>query len=126
MIGNRRCAFALSAAFAIVCFAQPAIAARFDGTWTMVAMTTNGHCGNIKIGLAISGNQISSTSGKFVFRPIQLAGRISASGQTKINAVAGPRIAQGTGKFVGSRGSGKWSGTGPSGICTGIWSAVRS
>ena len=45
MIGNRMCAFALSTAFAIICSAPPAIAAQFDGNWSMLAVTTSGHCG---------------------------------------------------------------------------------
>jgi hypothetical protein len=51
MIGNRICAFRLLAAFAILCSAPPASAAQFDGNWNMVAVTTSGHCGKIKIGL---------------------------------------------------------------------------
>ena len=117
MIGNRMCAYALSAAFAILCFAPPAKAAPFDGSWNMVLVTTNGHCGVIKIGLAISGGHISSTSGKFVMHRIKLAGLISGSGATKLNGVAGPRQAVGTGRFMKSKGSGKWNGTGPSGVC---------
>jgi hypothetical protein len=126
MIGNRMRAFALSTALVIICSAPPAIAAPFDGNWSMVAMTTSGHCGKIKIGLGISRGRIYSTSGKFAFHPIQLAGRVSASGQAKMNAVAGPRKAQGIGRFVRSRGSGTWAGTGPSGLCSGVWSAIRS
>ncbi len=126
MIGNRMCAFALSTVFAIVCSAPPAVAAPFDGTWRMVAVTTSGHCGKIAIGLGISGGRIYSTSGKFVFRPIQLAGRVSPSGQARINAVAGPRTAKGIGRFSRSRGTGTWAGEGPSGLCSGVWSAVRS
>jgi hypothetical protein len=112
MIGNCMRAFALSTAFAIISSASPAIAGGFDGNWNMVAVTTSGHCGNIPIGLGISRGQISSTSGKFAFHRIQLAGRISASGQARINAVAGPRVAHGTGRFNRSRGSGTWAGTG--------------
>ena len=126
MIGNRICALALPAAFAILGFASPAIAAPFDGSWNMLVVTTNGHCGKIKVGLAISGGRISSTSGSFVFHPIRLAGHLSGSGQARIKAVAGPRIANGTGRFNRSGGSGKWNGTGPSGVCSGVWSAVRS
>jgi hypothetical protein len=44
-------AFALSTAFAIICFAPPAIAAQFDGNWNMVAVTTSGHCGRVPIGI---------------------------------------------------------------------------
>jgi hypothetical protein len=126
MIGNCMRAFALSTAFAIISSASPAIAGGFDGNWNMVAVTTSGHCGNIPIGLGISRSQIYSTSGKFAFHRIQLAGRISASGQARINAVAGPRVAHGTGRFNRSRGSGTWAGTGPSGLCSGVWSATRS
>ena len=126
MIGNRICAFALLAAFAIVCFAPPANAAQFDGSWNMFLVTTNGHCGTIKVGLAISGGKISSTSGKFVFHPIHIAGLVSGSGQTRMNGVAGPRLAVGTGRFTKVKGVGKWNGTGPSGVCSGVWSAMRS
>ena len=92
----------------------------------MFLITTNGHCGTIKVGLAISGGKISSTSGKFVMHRIKVAGLISGSGQTKLNGVAGPRQAVGTGRFMKSKGSGKWNGTGPSGVCSGVWSAVRA
>jgi hypothetical protein len=100
MIANRT--LALSTAFAIIAFAPPAIAAPFDGTWNMVAVTTSGHCGRIPIGLGISHGRIFSTGGRFARYPIQLAGRVSASGQVRMNAVAGPRIAQGTDRAVRS------------------------
>jgi hypothetical protein len=131
MIGNRMRAFALSAAFAMICSAPPAIAAEFDGNWSMVAVTTSGHCGDIPIDVGISRGRIYSTGGSsfgtaFAHYPIQLVGRVSASGQVRMNAVAGPRSAQGTGRFNRFRGSGTWAGTGPSGICSGVWTASRS
>jgi hypothetical protein len=92
----------------------------------MVAMTTSGHCGKIPIGLGISHGRIYSTGGSFALHRIQVAGRVSASGQVRMNAMAGPRVAHGTGRFARSRGSGTWAGTGPSGVCTGVWSAIRS
>ena len=52
MIGNCTRAFALSTA--ILCFALPASAASFDGTWKMLVVTTSGHCGKIPVGLGIS------------------------------------------------------------------------
>ncbi|MGD9502459.1 MAG: hypothetical protein AB7V40_08230 [Methyloceanibacter sp.] len=126
MTTNRLSAFALAAAFAIFASVPPAAAATFDGKWSMLAVTTNGHCGVIKVGMAINGGRISSTGGRFVFHRIQLTGRVSGSGQALLTAVAGPRIAKGTGRFNRSRAAGKWSGTGPSGICTGVWSASRA
>jgi hypothetical protein len=131
MIGNRMRAFALSAAFAMICSAPPAIAAEFDGNWSMVAVTTSGHCGDIPIDVGISRGRIYSTGGSsfgtgFAHYPIQLVGRVSASGQVRMNAVAGPRSAYGTGRFNRFRGSGTWAGTGPSGVCSGVWNATRS
>lgn len=126
MTGNRNFALALLAASAILCSAAPAIAAPYDGSWTMIVMTTNGHCGTIKVGLAITGGKISSTSGKFVMRPIKVAGIVASAGQTKMNAVAGPRQAKGIGRFNRSRGVGEWNGTGPSGVCSGVWTATRA
>jgi len=124
MIGNRICAVASAAAFAVLCFASPAQAARFDGAWKMSLVTTDGHCGIINVGLAISGGRIISTSGKFVMRPIHIAGLVSGSGQARMNGVAGPRQAAGTGRFTHVKGTGKWNGTGPSGVCSGYWVAV--
>jgi hypothetical protein len=123
MMGNRMGAFALSTIFAIICSAPPAIAAH-NGNWLMVAVTTSGHCGKINIGLGISHGRIYSTGGSFAGHPIQLAVRVSASGQAGMNAVAGPRSAHGTGRFGRFRGSGRWAGTGPSGVCSGVWNAI--
>jgi hypothetical protein len=124
MISNRIRAFAIS--LAIGCFASPASAAQLDGNWSMVAVTTSGHCGKIPIGLGIAHGRIYSTGGRFAGHPVQLAGRVSASGQVRMNAVAGPRSASGTGRFNRFQGSGTWAGTGPSGVCSGVWSAIRS
>jgi hypothetical protein len=125
MIGNRTRTLAISTAFAIVLFSLPASAAPFDGNWNMLAVTTSGHCGKIPIGLGISHGRIFSTSGRFARHPIQLVGRISPSGLVRMNAVAGPRSAQGTGRFGRLQGSGTWTGTGPSGLCSGVWNATR-
>jgi hypothetical protein len=126
MIGNRMRAIALTTALATLAFAAPALASPFDGSWKMVLTTTNGHCGIINIGVAVTGGHISATRGNFVMHKIVLDGQISGSGATKINGVAGPRQAVGIGKFTKVKGSGKWNGTGPSGVCSGVWVADRA
>jgi hypothetical protein len=126
MIDKRISIIALSAASAIICSAPTAIAANFDGNWSMVAQTTRGHCGTIDIGLGINRGLIHSTGGFFAFYPIQLGGRVSNSGHIRMKAVAGPRTAEGTGRFGRFRGSGTWAGRGPSGLCSGVWNANRS
>ena len=125
MTANRLCALALATAIAILCAVSTAFAAPFDGSWSMLVVTTKGHCGKIPVGLGIKGGRMYSTRGSFVFHPIQLSGRVSASGQVKLVGVAGPRIAHGTGRFSRSEGRGIWTGTGPSGVCSGVWSAIR-
>ena len=125
MMTNRICAVAAAAALAIVGFAAPAKAAPFDGSWNMALVTTSGHCGVIKMGMAVNRGHITSTSGRFVMHKIFLAGLISGTGQTKINGVAGPCLAKGVGHFTRAKGSGKWNGTGPSGVCSGYWVATR-
>jgi hypothetical protein len=128
MIGKTICtiAFALASAFAILCSAPSAIAAGFDGNWNMLVVTTNGHCGKIPVGLGIKAGHMYATGGSFVFHPIKLDGRVTASGQTRLVGVAGPRIARGNGRFSRTYGRGIWSGTGPSGVCSGVWSAWRA
>ena len=101
MIGNRLCAFALVGRFRNSSVSpRPQRQPSIDGSWNMVLVTTNGHCGVINIGMAVNGGHISATSGKFVMHKIALAGLISGSGATKINGVAGPRQAIGTGRFT--------------------------
>ena len=113
MIGNRRCAFALATVFTIFGSIAPATAAQFDGNWSMVAVTTSGHCGQIPIGLGISRGRIYSTGGSFASYPIQLGGRISSSGQVQMKAVAGPRIAHGIGGSIGFGAAGPGAVPGP-------------
>lgn len=125
MICTRRSGFALAAVLATLSFTQPTSAAKYDGSWSMTAVTTNGHCGIIPIGLGIAHGRVHSTGGSFAFYPIQLGGRVSGSGRIQLKAVAGPRIAHGTGRLNGIQGRGTWSGRGPSGLCSGEWSATR-
>jgi hypothetical protein len=126
MFGNRICTILLTFLSSILFSAAEANAARFDGSWSMVAETTRGHCGTIQVGLGITRGRIYSTGGSFAFHPIRLGGRVSGSGKVRMKAVSGPRIAQGTGRFSFLHGSGTWTGRGPSGLCSGIWNADRA
>ena len=74
MICNRMRVFALSTAFAIICFAPPAIAAQFDGNWSMVAVITSGHCGRFLLALELV------TAEFFPLVDVSLATRFSWSG----------------------------------------------
>jgi hypothetical protein len=112
-------------AAALVLAAPVAQAERFDGGWSMVAKTTRGHCGVIQVGLSVNRGRISSTGGSFAFYPINVGGRVTANGRASLKAVAGPRTAHGTGSFRRAQATGTWKGRGPSGLCSGVWTAKR-
>src|SRR5262249_56166609 len=91
---NRICGIALAAASATSCFTPSAIASPFDGNWSVLAQTTQGHCGSIQFGLAINRGRLYSAGGYYLGGyPAQLGGRVSPSGYVQANAVAGPRSA---------------------------------
>ncbi len=100
-------------------------AARYDGGWNMIAETTRGHCGVIHISLGVERGRIFSTGGSFAFYPINVDGRVTKWGRARLAAVAGPRVARGTGRFGATRAEGTWQGRGPSGLCSGVWTANR-
>jgi hypothetical protein len=125
MIGTRISATALTVASAIICSAPSAVAASFDGSWTVYAQTTRGHCESIQFGLAVRGGRIYSGGGSYGGYQARFGGSVSSSGAARVTAVAGPRVAHGTGRLGQYQGSGTWSGRGPSGTCSGTWSASR-
>ncbi len=125
MLDPRTLAFAASLTAALIFAPLAAHAGRYDGTWSMTAITTKGHCGVIPVGMFIKRGRISSTGGSFAFYPIRLSGSVNGTGSANLKAITGPRIAWGTGRFRGAQASGKWHGTGPSGLCFGVWSATK-
>lgn len=125
MIGFRTSAFVVAVGLSC-CATLPARAANFDGAWDMTAYTTRGHCGTVNIGLGVRRGRLYSTGGFFALYPIEIGGRVSPSGYAQIKAVAGPRVAQGTGRFSANGARGTWKGRGPSGLCSGVWRASRS
>jgi hypothetical protein len=125
MVMHRACMLAVAAS-ALLSLPHQAAAASFDGSWNMVAVTTRGHCGTVDIGLGVKRGRLFATSGFFAFYPITITGSVSGSGNTHLTAIAGPRIAHGTGRFRRDGASGTWKGKGPSGLCSGVWRASRS
>ncbi len=127
MAGQRIRVFALAGAFAAasVSAASSAMAANFDGNWSLVAQTTNGHCGASQWDVAISGGQVHYPGGAYMGFPVGLAGAISPSGRIEVNVAAGPRVGNAAGRLGRHQGGGKWAGQGPSGTCSGVWTARR-
>jgi hypothetical protein len=91
----------------------------------VVAQTTQGHCGSMRFGLAINRGRLYSASGYYVFGyPALLAGRVSPSGNVQAVGAAGPRTVDAVGRLRRFQGSGTWAGSGPSGVCSGVWNAA--
>ncbi|ARQ00079.1 hypothetical protein [Pseudorhodoplanes sinuspersici] len=127
MIGNHMRAIALTVACITtsISTAPSARAASFDGNWSVVAQTPD-HCGTTRWMVSIVGGQVFHPYVVFVGGwPATLNGRVSPSGRITIQAVAGPRVATGTGRMARNRGQGRWAGQGPSGTCAGVWTATR-
>jgi hypothetical protein len=102
MIGNRICAIALATASATICSTPSAIAASFDGNWSVVAQTTQGHCGSIQFGLAINHGRLYAAGGYYVFGYPAQGGRISPPGmcrRTQWLARAPPMPSDASGSF---------------------------
>lgn len=125
MINNWIGWISLAAMTTAASYVSPALAGKYDGNWSMVAVTTRGHCGVIPMGLEVYRGRIRSTGGSFALYPIQIGGSVSANGQARMRAVAGPRIAEGIGRFATYQAKGSWKGRGPSGLCSGVWNANR-
>src|SRR6185437_2065780 len=73
MIGNRICVVGSAAATMLAFFYLPAAGApRFDGPWTLTAVTTKGHCGVIPMTMEVVRGRVHGTGGSYAFIPISL------------------------------------------------------
>ena len=123
MISHRMSGAAAVVALTAILAAPAAIAAPFDGPWSIVVNTTQGHCGAERYGVVIGGGVVHYAGNL----PVNIAGRVSPSGHVRVAVGApGPRYAQGSGRLSRNGGSGTWQGSGPSGTCSGVWSASRA
>lgn len=98
----------------------------FDGVWNITVYTSNGHCGVTSWQIGIIASQVYAPGGTVLGGyPAGLAGVVTPSGRLRVNGVAGPRTGRATGRLFAYQGSGTWAGVGPSGTCSGVWSAAR-
>jgi hypothetical protein len=96
-----------------------AVAANFDGSWSVVINTLRGDCGSsLRYGVRIVGGRIVGEDQSY-----QVAGAVNPSGAIRVTVAEGGRSASGTGRLVGNSGSGVWRTT--SGECSGHWAAAR-
>ena len=96
-------------------------ASEFDGNWSLHAVTRSGQCDpNFQLnGHIVRGIVYSQGGGSNV------AGSVAPSGAVKVTVTVGPNHAQGSGRLSKASGGGTWRGQGPTGTCSGTWSAQR-
>ena len=112
----------LAAAFVACSFsvASTAQAAPFDGAWSVVVVTQRGACEpSYRFGLTISNGVVSGDGSASV------SGRVARNGSVSVAVSGGPGTAYGSGRLSRTSGAGSWRGQGPSGLCSGSWSAQR-
>jgi hypothetical protein len=97
-----------------------AIAANFDGSWSVVINTLRGDCGSsLRYGVRIVGGRVVSGDGSY-----SVGGAVAPSGAIRVTVAEGGRSASGYGRLVGNSGSGVWRTS--AGECSGQWAASRS
>ena|SRR5258708_6909777 len=117
-------AVALATVFAVTSFATApsADAASFDGRWSLLVTTRSGPCDqSYRYAVMVRDGHVSHLGGGSV----SASGRVSPSGQVSVSVSTGAQSAHGAGRLSGGRGGGAWRGQGPSGTCSGVWSAVQ-
>jgi hypothetical protein len=126
MIGKFARTFILVAAFAAPVIAPASFASaatRFDGAWSVLIITQAGPCDQSYRfrGQIVNGNLAYDGVGM-----INMSGRVAPSGAIVVTVSSGQNRAVGSGRLAISTGGGKWRGQGPSGVCSGVWSAQRA
>jgi hypothetical protein len=97
-------------------------AANFDGTWSVLIVTQRGPCdAAYRYGLSIR-NGVVFYEGS---APVNVTGRVNASGGVHVRVWAGSQSASGSGRLSKGLGRGTWRGIGSSGACSGYWTAEQ-
>jgi hypothetical protein len=102
--------------------AGTAIAASYDGLWSVLIITQAGSCdAAYSYPFRVAGGRISS-AGSF-----DISGRVSGGGAVQVRISAGGSVANGTGTLgSGGSGAGRWTAKLSGGNCSGRWQATRS
>jgi len=101
-------------------FASSAHAAPFDGSWSVLVVTRNGSCGpSYRYGITIYNGVVSGSGAASV------SGRVKQNGSVSVSVAGAAGNAYGAGRLSRNSGGGSWRGRGPSGTCSGSWTAQR-
>jgi len=101
---------------------ERAMAASFDGNWSVLIVTESGDCD------AGYRYEVRVGSGKVTYAgeaSINLSGTVSSAGAVKVAISKGNQNADASGRLSAKAGSGSWHGQSSSGACKGRWEAER-
>jgi hypothetical protein len=114
---------AILAAVAVLGVTIVNAATPYDGQWSVTISTSRGDCGsNSLYGVNIRNGSVSYAGGAGAV----VRGSVSGSGHVSVSVSQGQQSASGSGRLsTNGTGRGSWSGSGPTGRCSGSWSAQR-
>jgi len=100
-----------------------ALAAGYDGNWSVLIITEKGDCDTAYCyAVGVANGQIRYTGNA----AIDMSGTVTAGGAVKVSIKMGDKGATGTGHLAASTGAGRWQGAAGAGAaCTGRWEAER-
>ena len=108
-------------AAAVLAGADQAVAAGYDGAWTVLIITQSGTCDQgYSFPVKIAGGRVTSCG------TANITGTVGGGGGVTVTVSKGGSTATGTGKLGAATGAGRWSGRGSAGACSGRWEASRS
>lgn len=113
---------ALAVAVGIATSTGSALAANFDGQWSVLVVTESGTCDRayrypVRV---VNGRVIYSGEAS-----IEVSGRVDPGGGVRVSIGRGDQSAIGSGRLRRDSGSGTWRGRSPSAACAGSWTAER-
>jgi hypothetical protein len=100
----------------------PALAAGYDGDWTVLVTTAQGNCDRTySYEVSVAQGRILHTS----YTSVTLNGTVSPQGAVMVSIRHFDDVATGRGHLAARTGGGAWRGTGKDGTCSGQWKAQR-
>jgi hypothetical protein len=107
---------------AIVAGPAEAVAAVYDGEWTVLVTTEQGKCDRTySYDVNVAQGRILYTS----YTSVALNGTVSPQGAVMVSIRHFDDVANGSGHLAARTGGGGWRGTGKDGACSGQWKAHR-
>jgi hypothetical protein len=112
----------LAAFVAIVSVPSGALAAVFDGDWTVTVVTEHGKCDRTySYHVRVHGGAVHYTD----YNSVSVGGTVSPQGIVRVGIRHHDDTASGIGHLSERTGAGEWRGSGKDGACSGRWDAQR-